>query len=158
MTEVRFDDIPGLRRLISEEFGEFGPPIGVTQQMIDQFADLTNDPQWIHVDVERARHESLYQETVAHGFLVLSLLSGMRDGSNLKITGMGMVINYGADKLRFISPVPAGSKIHMRRRIVDVTEKPKGTMLTQESEIRVVDAARPAVIYRYLALLVPAAG
>ena len=153
MAEVRFDDFPRLKGLISAEFGEFGPPVEVTQEMIDRFADLTNDPQWIHVDVERAKRESPFQTTIAHGFLVLSLLPGMRDGSDLKFTGMGMVINYGADKLRFISPVPAGSKIHVRRRIVDVSEKLKGTLLTQESEIRVVGADQPALAYRHLVLL-----
>ena len=158
MRGIRFDDIDGLREMISEDFGEFGPPIEVTQEMIDRFADLTDDPQWIHVDVERAARESPFGTTIAHGFFVLSLLPALTDGSDFEIGGTGMMINYGADYLRFVSPVPEGSKIHLRRHLVDVAKRAMGTLLTHESEIHVVGADKPAIVYRHLTLLVPSSG
>ncbi len=155
MPEVRFDDVATLESLVSEKFGPFGPPLEVTQQMVDRFADLTHDHQWIHVDVERARRESPFGQTIAHGFLVLSLLPALKAGNGLSVTGMGASINYGADKLRFVSPVPCGSQVHLRRRLAAVSRRPKGVQLTQESEIRVVGAERPAVAYRQLSLYLP---
>jgi acyl dehydratase len=68
---------------------------------------------------------------------------------------MGSTVNYGAERLRFISPVPAGSMIHARQRLVHVSPKPKGTQITTETDIRVVGASRPAVLYQSIALLLP---
>ena len=154
MPQIRFDDIAALEALVSDELGPFGPAITVSQDMINRFADVTNDHQWIHVDEARAK-ASPFGGTIAHGFLLLSLLPGMRDGSDLHITGMGSVVNYGADKLRFTGPVRAGSEVHLRRRVAGVLQKPKGVQLTTESELRVVGAERPALLYRSLALYVP---
>ena len=85
MQDIRFDDIEGLRAKVSEEFGPWGPPVEVTQAMIDKFAELTGDQQWIHVDVERAKRESPFKGTIAHGFLTLSLLPVLRSGSDYKV-------------------------------------------------------------------------
>ncbi|MSZ14895.1 MAG: MaoC family dehydratase, partial [Actinobacteria bacterium] len=74
MAEVRFDDIDAINALASEEFGEWGESIEVSQQMINDFADLTGDRQWIHIDVERSLKESPFGGPVAHGFLTLSLM------------------------------------------------------------------------------------
>ncbi len=155
MTDVRFDDIDGLRAHVTEELGAFGPAKAVTQDMIDQFAELTGDHQWIHVDVDRAKAESPFGTTIAHGFLVLSMLPGLTAPSPVSITGFGSAINYGADKLRFIQPVPAGSEIQLRRRLADVTAKPKGTQVTVENEIRVVGSDKPALLYRSIVLYLP---
>jgi len=152
MTEIRFDNVDELSALISEEFGAWGPPTVVSQEMINQFADVTGDQQWIHTDVERAAAESPFKTTIAHGFLILSLLPALPDGSNIRLVGMSSVINYGADRLRFIQPVPAGAAIHARRRFVGVTAKAKGIQLCTETEVRVVDAAKPALLYTSLAL------
>ena len=80
MQEIRFDDIAALRAHVSEEFGPFGEQVEISQDMINKFAELTGDQQWIHVDVERAKRESPFKQTIAHGFLTLSLLPGS-DGS-----------------------------------------------------------------------------
>ena len=149
--------IDSLKELISEDFGEFGPPMDVTQEMIDRFADLTDDPQWIHVDVERAARESPFGTTIAHGFLVLSLLPALKPGADVEISGMGMTINYGANRLRFIDPVPVGSRVRLRQRLTDVVAKPKGTVLTHEVEIRVEGADRPAMLYEQLTMYAPPA-
>jgi hypothetical protein len=109
MPTFRFDDVDAMNAAASEEFGEWGPEIAITQEMINEFADLTGDHQWIHVDVERAVRESPFGGPIAHGFLTLSLLPRMMTESSTTITGHTNAANYGADKLRFIAPVPAGS-------------------------------------------------
>jgi acyl dehydratase len=87
---------------------------------------------------------------------VLSLVPVLRAGSEVQLTGHGLVINYGADKLRFVSPVPAGSKIHARRRLAGVERKSGGTLVTSETEVRVVGGEKPALFYRHLTLYLPA--
>ena len=156
MEHIRFDDIEQLRSRVSDTFGPFGPELEVTQDMINKFADLTGDHQWIHVDVERCKRESPFKQPIAHGFLTLSLLPVLRTGSDFQIVGFGNATNYGADKLRFVSPVPAGSKVHARSRMVAVEAKPKGTQVTQEINVHVVGSDRPALIYVMLVLYHPA--
>jgi len=156
MQDIRFDDIEGLRAKISKEFGPWGPAVEVTQPMIDKFAELTGDHQWIHVDVERAKRESPFKGTIAHGFLTLSLLPVLRAGADYKVVGYGNATNYGSDKLRFVSPVPAGAKVHARSRLVAVDPKPKGTQMTSEIAVHVVGSDRPALTYTMLVLYHPA--
>jgi acyl dehydratase len=146
MAEVKFDDIDGINALISEKFGEWGPEVEVTQEMINDFAELTGDRQWIHIDVERAKKESPFGGPVAHGFLTLSLLPGM-SLSSLKVTGQGSTINYGAKSLRFLAPVPAGARLHARSRIAGAEAKPKGTLVTSDIEVAVVGAEKPSLLY-----------
>jgi acyl dehydratase len=155
MEEIRFDDIEGLRKHVSEEFGAWGPEVEITQDMINKFADITGDHQWIHVDVERCKRESPFKGPIAHGFLTLSLLPTLRSGSDFKIVGYGNATNYGADKLRFVSPVPAGSKLHARSRLVAIDPKPKGTQVMQEIAVHVVGNDRPALLYTMLVLYHP---
>jgi len=153
--EIRFDDVPALQKKISETFGPWSEPVEVTQQKIDQFAELTGDHQWIHVDVERAKRESPFGGTIAHGFLTLSLLPAMRSNPGWRVTGYGNATNYGANKLRFVSPVPAGAKIHARSRLIGVEAKPKGTQVTQEIQVHVVGRENPALIYEMVVLYHP---
>jgi acyl dehydratase len=155
MQEIRFDDIEGLRSKVSEEWGAWGPDLEVTQDMINKFAELTGDHQWIHVDVERAKRESPFKTTIAHGFLTLSLLPVLRSGADYKVTGYGNATNYGADKLRFVSPVPSGAKIRARSRLVGVEAKPKGTQVTNEIAVHVAGQERPALLYTMLVLYHP---
>jgi hypothetical protein len=147
MTTYRFDDVETLNAAASEEFGEWGPSLTVTQDMINQFAELTGDHQWIHVDVERALKESPFGGPVAHGFLTLSLIPRLMTTGNVTISGHVSAANYGATKLRFIAPVPAGSEVHSRSRLVSAEAKPKGTLITTEIEVGVVDATKPAILY-----------
>ncbi len=156
MEQIRFDDIEKLKSKVSDTFGPFGSEAQVTQDMINKFADLTGDHQWIHVDVERCKRESPFKQPIAHGFLTLSLLPVLRAGSDYQIVGYGNATNYGADKLRFVSPVPAGAKVHARSRLVAVEAKPKGTQVTQEINVHVVGNDRPALIYVMLVLYHPA--
>jgi hypothetical protein len=157
MDEVRFDDIDGINALASEEFGEWGPEVEVTQDMIDAYAELTGDRQWIHVDVERAKKESPFGGPIAHGFLTLSLLPTL-SASALVVKGQGSAVNYGARSLRFLAPVPSGSKIHARSRVVGAEAKPRGTLLTTEVEIAVVGAEKPSLLYGMQILYAPPRG
>jgi hypothetical protein len=145
---IRFDDLDAINALASEEYGEFGDSTEVTQEMIQGFADLTGDHQWIHVDVERAKKESPFGAPIAHGFLTLSLLPTLVAGSALRLQGQGAAVNYGAESLRFLSPVPSGSKVHARTRIVRAEAKSGGTLVTTEADVRVVGAEKPAILYR----------
>jgi acyl dehydratase len=153
-TVIRFDDVEALRARISKEFGPWSEPIEVTQVKINQFADVTGDHQWIHVDIERCKRESPFGGPVAHGFLTLSLLPAFRSTEEWTISGFRNVVNYGANKLRFISPVPAGAKVHARSRLVAIEQRPQGTMLTRETEVSVVGQDRPALLYEGLTLFV----
>ncbi len=155
MIQIRFDDLAALGQRVGEEFSPYGEQLLITQEMIDRFADLTGDRQWIHVDVERARRESPFKTTIAHGFFILSLLPRLRVRSDLQLIGYGNVTNYGSDKLRFVSPVPAGSTVHARCRLVAAEAKPKGTLCTEEIEISVVGQPRPALSYLMLMLYQP---
>lgn len=154
MEELRFDDIAGLKRRMGEPFSPFGAPIAIQQEMIDRFAALTGDHQWIHIDVERARRSSPLGSTIAHGFLLLSLLPRLRERSDLRIVGYASVLNYGADRLRFLSPVPPGRSVHARARIYSVEPKPKGTLIGEEIEVGILgqEDGRPALSYSMLTL------
>jgi acyl dehydratase len=156
MDEIRFDDVEALKARASEEYGPFGEALEVGQEMIDRFAELTGDHQWIHVDVERARRESPFGGPVAHGFLTLSLLprlsASARDARPFRIVGQRNVVNYGSDKLRFLSPVPAGAKVHARSRLVGVEAGGKGTRVEREVAIHVVGNERPALVYSSITL------
>ena len=116
---------------IEELQGLLGQTVGptewrtVTQEMIDTFAELSGDDQWIHVDVERAKTESPFGTTVAHGNLTLSLIDGFRKGL-VQSTGFKLGVNYGWNKVRFPAPVPAGSKVRATAEVVGTDDKGNG--------------------------------
>jgi acyl dehydratase len=93
----------------------------VTQEMIDQFSDLSGDHQWIHTDLERAKTESPFGTTVAHGNLTLSLVDGLRQELT-EWSGFKLGINYGWNKVRFPAPVPSGSRVRCYMQIVEVSD------------------------------------
>ena len=154
MTDYRFDDIDALNAAVSDEFGEWGPEVQVTQEMIHQFAELTGDRQWIHVDVERAKKESPFGGPIAHGFLTLALVPKVNPGS-IRIVGHGNATNYGAEGLRFLAPVPAGSSLHARQRLTGAVARPNGTLITTELAIHVVGNDKPSLLYKMQILYMP---
>src|SRR3954471_22278073 len=93
----------------------------VTQEVVDTFAEVSGDDQWIHVDVERAKTESPFGTTVAHGNLTLSMIDGFRLGL-IKSEGFALGVNYGWNKVRFPAPVPAGSRLRAKAEVVSVDE------------------------------------
>lgn len=158
MEQIRYDDIEAWKRRVGEPWSPFGPQVTITQEMVNRFADVTGDNQWIHVDVERARRESPLGTTIVHGFFLVSLIPRLRLRQDLEVTGYGSILNYGADKLRFISPVPAGSTIHCRNRIYQADKKPKGVLVGEELEVSIVgQSERPALTYSMLYLYLPPA-
>ncbi len=154
MESIRFDDVEKLRSKVSNDFSAWSKPIAVSQEKINQFADVTGDHQWIHIDVERARRESPFKAPVAHGFLTLSLIPAFEIPRDWNVVGFRNVVNYGANKLRFIAPVPAGSQVHARSRVVAVDPRPQGTQVTTETQVQVVGADKPALLYEGIFLYV----
>ena len=134
-----------LRSLIGQEVG-VSDWVEVTQEMINRFADLTGDDQWIHVNVERARKETPFGATIAHGFLTVSLLSNLSRQA-VEVRGdFKMRINYGFNKLRFVSPVPAGSRIRAHFTPQKVTENEVTWLVTVELE----GQTKPALVAEWL--------
>lgn len=154
MTEVRFDDLDALQAQCSGDFGPFGPEVEVTQEMIDRFADLTGDHQWIHVDVERAQRESPFGGTIVHGYFLTSLLPALAPDTGVKVVGAQAAFNYGDDKTRFVSAVPAGSTVHARGRLIGAERKGAGTLVKTELAIHVVGKDKPAVLQQMLVMYV----
>ena len=130
----------------------------VTQERIDQFADLTEDPQWIHIDPERAAKETPFGGTIAHGFLSLSLLSAMAMDVLPTIKGQVMGINYGFDKVRFMNPVREGSKVRGKFTLLEVKQRSdKEWQLRHGVEVEIEGQDKPALIAEWLSLaIVPA--
>ena len=118
----------------------------VTQELIDQFADVSQDHQWIHVDVERARTESPFGTTVAHGNLTLALIDGFRP-SLMESTGLKMAVNYGWNKVRFPAPVPSGSRIRASVEALSVDEVGDGWhQIVQRWTVEVEGTEKPACV------------
>jgi acyl dehydratase len=115
----------------------------VTQARIAQFADATGDHQWIHLDAVRAAAESPFKTTIAHGFLTLSLLSPLIRES-IRFTGLRMAINYGLNRVRFVSPVPAGTRIRARITPTEVDEVKGGFQVTWQVTIEREAGDKPA--------------
>jgi acyl dehydratase len=120
MATVQVKGIEGLKALQGETIGP-SEWREVTQEDIDTFAELTGDHQWIHTDVERAKKESPFGTTVAHGNLTLSLIDGLRI-ELLESTGFKLGVNYGWNKVRFPAPVPSGSRIRATAEVVEVED------------------------------------
>ena len=126
--------------------------ITVDQAMIDKFADVTGDHQWIHVDVERAKKEMPGGKTIAHGYLTLSLLPRLAP-TLLKVNKRKRGVNYGSNKIRFTNPVPAGSRIRLKQTIKNVEDVPdNGVRITSEMVIEVEGQERPALVAEVLGI------
>lgn len=121
----------------------------ITQQHIDQFADATGDHQWIHVDPERAR-AGPFGTTIAHGFLTLSLVAGFADRS-IRVADLRMGVNYGLNKVRFIAPVPVGSRVRMRSELLQATPIEGGQQLLWRNTIELEGSDKPACVAELLA-------
>src|SRR5215213_11061261 len=106
---IEIESVKKLGELVGREVA-LSEWVEVSQERIDRFAEATEDRQWIHIDAERAERESPFKGTIAHGFLTLSLLSEL-GRTAMKLGGVRMGINYGLNRVRFISPVPAGSRV-----------------------------------------------
>jgi acyl dehydratase len=131
------DGIEGLQALTDQVIGPSAWR-EVTQEMVDQFAELSGDHQWIHVDVERAKRESPFGTTIAHGNLTLALIDGLRQDL-IESSGFALGVNYGWNKVRFPAPVPVGTRVRAYAQLVELTDVGRGwhqavTRFTIEAE------------------------
>jgi acyl dehydratase len=143
------------------ELGELGDSVGkhlgftdwqeMTQDQVNLFADATDDHQFIHVDVERAK-ETPFGGTIAHGYLTLSLMAPVM-GALLKVSGVQMGINYGLDRVRFPAPLRVGARWRGGAEIVEVTEVPGGVQVKAKGTIEVEGSEKPACVAECLVRL-----
>jgi acyl dehydratase len=132
---------------------ELGPTswIEVTQERIDAFAEATGDPQWIHVDAARAA-EGPFGTTIAHGYLTLSLTVPMLD-EVMPEDGL-MSVNYGMNRVRFPAPVPSGSRVRGRFRVIEIEDVPRGERGTMEATVECDRADKPVCVAELVVLTV----
>ena len=149
----RFTSIEELRAAAGEDLG-VSDWITISQEMIDGFASVTGDFQWIHVDRERAK-QSQFGTTIAHGFLTLSLIARLRD-QIYDIDNVASRINYGCDRVRFLEPVPSGSRVRMRLKIASVEPSRLGMRVDSECQIELEGASRPALVANQITLVISA--
>lgn len=143
------DGIDELKSLVGQEVAA-SDWFEMTQSRIDAFADATEDHQWIHIDVDRAKTDSPFQTTIAHGFLTLSMLPHL-SAQALKVEGkIKMGINYGLNRLRFISPVPAGSRIRARFTLQSVEDFAGGAQITWSVVCESEGGSKPALAAEWL--------
>jgi len=121
----------------------------VTQERINQFAEATDDRQWIHVDPERAARESPFKQPIAHGFLTLSLLSELMRLA-VSVGGVRMGINYGLNRVRFVAPVPAGSRIRGRFTLSGLEEIKGGVQATWNVTVEREGGDKPCCVAEWL--------
>ena len=143
-------DLPGLagKQLPASSWLE------ITQERIDRFADATNDHQYIHVEPEKAA-ATPFGGTIAHGFLTLSLVPYLMGEQRPEVAGTVMGLNYGLDKLRFLQPVPVGSRIRVQQTISSVTEKNPGQWLIKTRvSVDIEHSEKPALVADQLTMLI----
>ncbi len=125
----------------------------ITQEMINDFANTTFDKQWIHVDEERAKRESPFKSTVAHGFMSVAMISKMLEGLFV-VKSVKMGLNYGLNKVRFPNPVPVNSKLRMHTTIANIeTLENNGRKITFSCVIEIQGQKKPACVAEFLAAL-----
>lgn len=144
--KVPVDNLNALYALADNKFTAWSNAIEVDQDLINAFAELSGDDYWLHTDPVRARTESPFKTTIAHGSLVQVLQSRLSIALPFEIVGFQTMVNYGSNRLRFPAPVPAGSMIHGRSKVKDLSLSHKGVQLTLEMNIHVVGNDKPSVI------------
>ena len=117
----------------------------IAQERVDLFAEATDDPQWIHVDPERAA-QGPFGTTIVHGFLTLSLVVSLFEEALPRIDGYALTVNYGLNRVRFTAPVPVGSRIRGRFRVESVNEVTGGEQLTVAATIELEGSEKPACV------------
>ncbi|WP_375398715.1 MaoC family dehydratase [uncultured Sphingomonas sp.] len=143
---LHLDELPDL---VGKEIGASGW-VRIDQAMVDDFARLTRDHQWIHVDVARAQREA--GGTIAHGFLILSMIGGLT-GEIALYPDVARGLNYGFDKVRFTAPVPVGAEIRLRETVVSVEPKGEGISYRRMCRIDLNNGGGPALVAEWLTLL-----
>ena len=152
MAKREFAHPSEMHKHVGEEIG-VSDWVEITQDRIDLFADATDDHQWIHVDVERAKKDMPGGKTIAHGFLTLSLIP-MLNHQISHINNVRNGINYGCNKVRFTSPVQAGSRVRARAKLLAADAMDKGGVrLTNQVTIEVEGQERPACVAETMSIV-----
>ena len=144
-------DIAELEQMIGKDVGMSDWAL-IDQARIDAFADVTYDPYFIHIDPTRAKRETEFGGTIAHGFLTLSMLSAMAYDALPDIKGRTVGMNYGFDKVRFLSPVPSGSKVRGRFKIASVQRKPGQVVVKYGVTVEIEGREKPALAAEWLTI------
>ncbi len=135
--------------------GQDLPPsdwLEITQEMVNSFAEATQDFQWIHVDVERAKKESPFKGPVAHGFMSVSLISKfILEG--VEIESAKLVVNYGLNKVRFPHPVPVGSFLRLHTKVAKVEDRDKGVQVFWDCLMEIKGVEKPACVGQFISLM-----
>jgi acyl dehydratase len=148
MPRMELQNIEDLERFKGKEL-VVSDWLEVTQSMIDTFADATGDRQWIHVDVERAKRESPFGTTIAHGFLTMSLLSHFLN-SAVEFGGTRMGVNYGLNRLRFTAPVRVGSRLRARFKVNRIDAIDGGAQVTWDVTMECEGQEKPVLVAEWL--------
>jgi len=144
-------DPADLMRHVGKELGT-SDWLEIDQKMIDTFAHATGDLNWIHIDVERAKKEMPGGKTIAHGYLTLSLIPKLSK-TVYQMSHRGKGFNYGANRVRFTSPVPVGSRIRLKETLKEAEETNAGTRFVFDCVIEIEGAARPAMVAETIVLV-----
>jgi acyl dehydratase len=152
MAPRHIESIEALKGLIGEHLG-YSDYMTITQERVNQFAEATGDHQWIHIDVERAK-AGPFGGPIAHGYLTLSL-GPVFLPEIFSVGGIAMGVNYGANKVRFVSPVPVGANLRAGVKVMSVDDTPGGVRVTLETTFECEGASKPSciaeVIFQYFA-------
>ena len=147
---LTFEELQGM---VGQELGT-SPWVVVDQAMIQQFAECTGDRQWIHIDPERARRESPFRKTIAHGYLTLSLIGALIQSIGAIPENTMAAFNYGLDKVRFLAPVITGARVRLRTTLLSIELRGPGQYLMKaENTIEIEGGEKPALIAETLAML-----
>ena len=149
MPQRVIEGIQELRTLQGQEVGA-SDWLEITQSRVNDFADATEDHQWIHIDVERAKTDSPFGSTIAHGFLTLSLLPHFAAQAFTVRGDFKMGINYGLNRLRFVSPVTVGSRVRGRFTLQSVEEVVNGAQITWTVTVEAEGKQKPALVAEWL--------
>jgi len=135
--------VEGLKSNVGQHLG-YSEYLEITQERVQQFAEATGDFQWIHIDVERAK-SGPFGGPIAHGYLTLSL-GPMLYPTVVRIEGFSMGVNYGANKIRFPSPVPVGSRVRLGVKLLEVEEIANGVQMTMEFTFECEGSSKPSCV------------
>jgi NADPH:quinone reductase len=149
-TGVVFHDLAAVRQFRGQPLGT-SDWLAVTQEMVNDFAKATLDFQWIHLDQERAERESPFGRTIAHGYLTLSLLPRLM-GPLMRVEPAKLMVNYGSNRVRFITPVPVGSRVRLRASVKDVKDVEGGLLIVTEATVELEGSAKPACVAEVLSV------
>lgn len=150
MEKLVFKNIAEFKNLKGKEL-PISDWVVVTQEMINDFANATLDRQWLHVDIERAKKESPYKTTIAHGFMSVALLSKFL-GDLIVVESVKMGLNYGLNYVRFMNPVPVNSKLRLHSTVKEIEDHKHGIKVTFSCKVEISGQEKPACIAEFLAL------